>query len=221
MSNNVQEIMQAAESDFEMQEMLKEAASESILGLHPEQWKNLAMAGAGAAAIQVGGSLGQMAVDKVRNHMSYAKSYKGMVETNPDLAKADSKLVQRTFNTLHTFNPQYAADPMVAGAFVRSIVESARVPMDVINNIVAARKNIESTGGKGNWLSNLPMEMVQNAAKMPPSTLSWEEQRRSGMYDAAAKTIKNQEVVENHKAKNPGYTGSANPGANPLNNKPW
>lgn len=49
-----------------------------------------------------------------------------MLENDPDLKRKheeEPKLVNRMFTTLRTFNPAFTRDPVVAGSYVRQMVE--------------------------------------------------------------------------------------------------
>jgi len=48
--------------------------------------------------------------------------------------------VQRHFDTISKFNPEYAGDPMVAGQYVRSSLNFAAPNLDQLNNVVKARQ---------------------------------------------------------------------------------
>ena len=106
----------------------------------------------GLGALLGVGSLGatagvQAVAQKVKDYQSSidkAKNYKAMLDANPELAtkNVDAKMVQRHFDTLHRFNPEYAADPVVAGTYVQNSLEFARPNIEALNNIVNARKNL-------------------------------------------------------------------------------
>ena len=100
--------------------------------------------GIGAGALSLGaGAIGD-AIGKHRDSIDKAKHYKEMIEVNPELAdsNADATMVQRHFNTLHKFNPEYASDPVVAGTYVQNALEFSRPNIEAINNLVNARKNL-------------------------------------------------------------------------------
>jgi len=120
------------------------------LALNPMAQKMLKRVGYGTA-LGAGVTLGATTANLVREKLkerndsiSKAKNYKSMLEANPGLRTSgvDSKMVQRHFDTLHRFNPEYAADPMVAGTYVQNSLEMARPNIDALNNVVNARKNI-------------------------------------------------------------------------------
>lgn len=119
---------------------------EKVSAGNPALWKQMAMAtGLGLAASGAGvlGNVGIQAVRGWMNDVKKAKRYKEMLEANPELKSkgVNSKMVQMHFNTLNRFNPDYAADPLVAGAYVQNQLESARPNIESLNNIVQARKN--------------------------------------------------------------------------------
>lgn len=120
------------------------------LGMNPMVQKMLKRVGYGTA-LGAGAVAGATAMNLVReklkersDSLKKAKDYKGMLEANPQLrgAEVDAQMVQRHFDTLHRFNPEYAADPMVAGTYVQNSLEMARPNIDALNNVVNARKNL-------------------------------------------------------------------------------
>jgi len=129
-------------------ELLKEAHEKLSVAWGDIAKKLVGKAGLGAAATAGGlGMLGayNMAHGKIKqmkDDIGKAKHYKAMVDNNPELADtgADAKLVQNHFNTLYKFNPEYAKDPMVAGAYVTQSMDSARPNLMVLNQMVGARK---------------------------------------------------------------------------------
>jgi hypothetical protein len=88
----------------------------------PHFWAPLAVAAVGTA---VGSAAG--AVAKVREARARTHAYKEMLDIHPQLKGRDPVLVQRIYKSLHHANPHMAKDPMVAGAWVDTIVESAGV----------------------------------------------------------------------------------------------
>ena len=66
-----------------------------------------------------------------------------MLKENPDLRGASrNPLVKRHFSTLHRFNPEYASDPNVAGAYVRQNIAMATDDINAIHSLVKARKDV-------------------------------------------------------------------------------
>jgi len=105
----------------------------------------------GGMLIGAGMTMGVAGIEGIReklkerkSSLEKAKNYKSMLEANPDLraSSVDSKMVQRHFDTLHKFNPEYASDPMVAGTYVQNSLEMARPNIDALNNVVGARRNL-------------------------------------------------------------------------------
>lgn len=110
-----------------------------------------ALMGLGVAG---GGALVGAAINKGKSivqDLHKATYYKEMLDANPGLQDeaVNAKEVQRHFNTLFKFNPNYASDPVVAGSYVRNALDYARPNIDTINNIVNARKNIVQTSSLG------------------------------------------------------------------------
>jgi hypothetical protein len=137
---HVQEMVKAAK---ENPELLKEAGFMGSVGrvlmdkiLPPIVAGGALMGGAAGA-----NRLMQVMEDR-KNESEKAGLYQEMMEANPQLKSRDATAVQRAFNTLHRFNPEFARDPMVAGSFVDAASEVERVDVNQVKNLVDARRSM-------------------------------------------------------------------------------
>jgi hypothetical protein len=135
-------------------ELMKEA-----LGLPDVDWKALMNRGLQAGAITMGGAAAMTLHDLVKgkiqdhqNDVAKAKAYKDMLASNPELSAShvDAEAVQRHFDTLHTFNPEYAQDPTVSGYYGQAAIEAASPNSEAINNRVKARAEMLRSQGEVN-----------------------------------------------------------------------
>lgn len=81
--------------------------------------------GATAATAAVTG-LG-FAAQKIYDAMTKRHDFNSMLEMNPDLAEHhvnSPKMFNQMFSTLRTMNPGFSKDPMVAGTYMRRMMES-------------------------------------------------------------------------------------------------
>jgi hypothetical protein len=138
----VRDFIKAAKEDLELFEQAKEKLAAG--GLWGPVAKNLA----GGAALTAGSALGLGGynviagkLQEIRDDKAKAMHYKNMLDASPDLAEggADATIMQRHFNTLFRFNPEYAKDPMVAAAYVDQSMESAKPSIGILNELVRAR----------------------------------------------------------------------------------
>lgn len=103
-----------------------------------------------ATAAHVGMSLAGDLVDASKRALFKTRNYKKMMALNPDLRERSANQVQSIFSTLHRFNPDFSADPVVAGSFVRQHVDLAgegpgQVHMDSLKLLVDARKGLNES----------------------------------------------------------------------------
>jgi hypothetical protein len=141
----VSEFLKEASSD---PELLKEAHEKLAIEWGPIARRLASKAGLGAAATAGGlGVLGlyniaHSKIKQLKDDIGKAKHYKAMLENNPELSDSnvDAKVIQNHFNTLYKFNPDYAKDPMVAGAYVEQSMDAARPNLAVLNQMVGARE---------------------------------------------------------------------------------
>lgn len=75
--------------------------------------------GAGVAALGVGAATA--AVQKIHDALTKRRDFRSMLEHNPHLQEAqtqDPKRFNQLYSTLRTFNPEFSADPIVAGTYM-------------------------------------------------------------------------------------------------------
>lgn len=171
----VHEFLKEAQANPElMSETLEKLGFGGEMMSHPMMsrvLKGLAIGGGSALGV-AGVNAGVTALQDLKGDLKKAQHYKEMLKNNPDLQArgVDSKMVQKHFNTLHKFNPEYATDPMVAGTYVSNSLEMARPNLDTINNMVRARKDIADVRGK------MPGQQMATATTGMAKSLS-------GIYD--------------------------------------
>jgi hypothetical protein len=202
---NVSDFIKAAEQD----PALFEEAVEKLAFLEMEKvpWKQVGGTLLAAGAIDLGARAASDIYSGVKGAIQKARGYKSMLLENEDLAKADPKVVQRAYNTLHKFNPHYADDPLVAGQFVRSVVETSRVPMDAINQLVQSRKNIGDTKGYTPFGNQLPVNLIrfQDQHQMAQQqAMSPDEIRSTARAQAYAGWLRNKKEIDEAGGAPPG-----------------
>jgi hypothetical protein len=101
------------------------------------------------------------AIDAIKKKAHKASSFKTMMNKNPHLSEADPGEVEDAFNTLYRFNPAYAEDPLVAGTFVKNVLDQERVDIGTVSNLVGAHKQITEANkrrsGKEFFMNKVPM----------------------------------------------------------------
>jgi len=161
---NVSEMMKAAE---ENPALLKEALEKMGFGAGLKAFGSKALGAAKeyaplalgyglvGTAMGAAGTAGGMALSAAKDKIDKARSYRGMLEDNPQLQNADPNIVQKAFNTLHRFNPEFAKDPLVAGTFVQNVVDQERLDIGTVKSLVEARRSM-SQGPRGQSMFQLP-----------------------------------------------------------------
>lgn len=81
--------------------------------------------------------------DTAKGAITKSIHYKKMIEANPQFRSADSGTIQRHFSTLHTFNPDYAADPSIAGEYISQRLEREGMDFNQLKNIIDAGKSLQ------------------------------------------------------------------------------
>ena len=120
-------------------------------------------AGAAVGGITLGGEaalhgmrkLVNMGIDKWKKPMEY----KAMLDAHPELQQQDAAKVQALYNSLRHMSPHMAKDPVIAGSFVRNLLErgnegSVAVPMDTAKMLADTQKSV--SGAQGHNESQFP-----------------------------------------------------------------
>jgi hypothetical protein len=174
--------------------LLKKETPEALEGISGAQRFAHGLGGnlTGAAAIGLAGmtldsgvrgarKMLNLGVDKVRKPMEY----QAMIEAHPELRKEDAGRVQAYYNSLRHMSPHMAADPVIAGSFVRNLLDrgpegSPAVPMETANMLAGIQKSVSGVQKDQGMLppqapvmgmmgSSLPTPYTQNATSKPPS----------------------------------------------------
>jgi len=101
---------------------------------------------------------GVHAVDTAVQEAMKRHRFNKMVEAHPELAddgQYDNTMVQRAWNTMHRFAPEMAADPLVAGTFVKRVSDAELIDHKTVSELIKARKDMsrplgqQAAGGAG------------------------------------------------------------------------
>jgi hypothetical protein len=119
----------------EMNGIIKRAGMMSGLG------KQLGVNVAGGIAMALAGDM----YEATKRGLTKSRNYRNMLDNNPDLKKLPAKQVQESFNVLHQFNPEFASNPTVSGAFVRKNAQFPEFDTKQLTELVGSRKNIQDS----------------------------------------------------------------------------
>jgi hypothetical protein len=101
-----------------------------------------------AAGITMGAIAGGKDIyDAIKGKIQHRSSFNEMMDMSPGLKKHDKKMVSAAFNTLHRFNPDYAADPLVAGTFVQNALDMSRIDVGTVNSLVDSSNKLQRESG--------------------------------------------------------------------------
>jgi hypothetical protein len=90
---------------------------------------------AGAALIGATGYVLPRAADKIYRAITKARDYRVMMEANPDLHDfhtADPAMFNRHFTSLRNMAPEFTADPVIAGTYMRRLSQNPQTAGTVI-----------------------------------------------------------------------------------------
>lgn len=118
--------------------------------------KSLARFGGAAMLLAAGLKGGEALYDKFHKPLQKKKYYNAMAAEHPDIVKDHPEDSKKFFNTLYTFNPTMASDPLAAGSFLRRALQykSEGVQPNDLKTLTDINKNLH--GGKsGNDVKEL------------------------------------------------------------------
>ena len=103
----------------------------------------LASAGVAAAGLGIKGGY-----NLIREKLTRQRDYKAMMDANPALRGSDARQVNMIYNSLRRLSPAMAADPLVAGSFVRKHVELSpdsgmAIDFNTAKTVAETQKNIQ------------------------------------------------------------------------------
>ena len=101
--------------------------------------------GAGAATAVIGA--GAMGAKALFNAATKSRNFRKMLEHTPDLHdhhQADPKRFNQMYSSLHTMNPNFAKDPIVAGTYMRQMVENPLTAGGILTQTVSHRASFPS-----------------------------------------------------------------------------
>ena len=105
--------------------------------------------GGGAAALMVGAA--GAAVSKIHDALTKRRDFRAMLEHNPHLNEAqaaDPKRFNQLYSTLRTFNPAFAADPIVAGTYMDRMWQNPGGAGAIATEALTARDKIPHPVGE-------------------------------------------------------------------------
>ena len=123
---------------------------------------------AGESALRGARKMINMGVDKVKKPMEY----KAMIEAHPELQKEDAGRVQALYNSLRHMSPHMAADPVIAGSFIRNLLDrgpegSPAVPMETANMLATIQKNVKGVAAQPSPFLGLMAKPLNQSSTAP------------------------------------------------------
>jgi hypothetical protein len=117
--------------------------------------KNMAkgVVGAGAGALAAGAIAGIGAgASALHDAITKSRDFKNMLAENEDVAKLHAEKpreLNRMFSTLRTFAPEFTRDPMVAGAYMRQMMDSPHGVGGFVSDALDSRRKMVGNGSGG------------------------------------------------------------------------
>jgi hypothetical protein len=133
-------------------EFLKEAGWLDAMGRAVKEALPGAIASAGVAAMGVAASKG---IGMVKERFTRVRDYSNMLKANPMLRQHDAGSVQMVYNSLRKTAPSLAADPLIAGSYIRNTLEMSpesgpAVPLQSAKLLAETQRNItQGKAGRG------------------------------------------------------------------------
>ena len=112
---------------------------------------NAAISGAAVTGMSavIGG--GAVAATKIFNAATKARDFRNMMQYNPDLQEhhdRDPRMFNQMFTSLRSMNPAYSKDPLIAGTYMRQMVDSPMTAGGKLTETLGTRDKFPSTLGR-------------------------------------------------------------------------
>ena len=104
--------------------------------------------GLGAALFS---SVGADMYDAARRGLTKSRNFNAILRENPDLLhKYEKPLLQKSFNTLHRYGPQFTADPTLGAQLLGAMAETSASGgnYNVVKDLLGSRKNLSEARAK-------------------------------------------------------------------------
>lgn len=102
----------------------------------------------GAVAAGIAYSLAGDMYEAAKRGITKSRDYRNMLDNNPDLKQMPAKNVQKAFSVLHKLNPEFAAEPTIAGAWVKrqaTYGEDSFGDANQLKQLIDSRKGLAET----------------------------------------------------------------------------
>lgn len=182
---NVAEFMKAAQQDPELALAAMEKLgflSAATKGLLKEVGKNALIAtGATLAASAAASGLGKArdAFKGMTDKRDMERGYGSMMEAAPHMRKMDQAKLRGAYRTLHTFNPSYAKDPLVASSFVQDAMDMERpFGVNTINALVQSHSQMTKSKGDPSDISKFLGPGMQTAFGAAADAASFQRKKQ-------------------------------------------
>ena len=96
-----------------------------------------------AGAVTAGMGKAKQIFSDAKKPREMETGFQSMMQAAPHLRSVDENKARGAFRTLHTFNPHYAQDPLVAGTFVQQAMDVERMDLPMVNQLVETNWKIQ------------------------------------------------------------------------------
>lgn len=132
--------------DF-VEEYLPEQEKTAFIGAASKELGRGVATGLGAAA--AAGAIGTvgMAASKLYGAATKSRDFRAMLSFNPDLHEhheRDPRMFNQMYSSLRSMNPNFGKDPIVAGTYMRRMVENPMTAGGILTESVPAREKFRS-----------------------------------------------------------------------------
>jgi hypothetical protein len=112
-----------------------------------------------------------LAAKKIYEAATHGHDFRTMLEHNPDLEehrRRDPRLFNQHFTSLRNANPQFSADPIIAGTFMRQMAENPLNAGNTVREAISGASKMHSfLGQMGEDASGFARDSVKDSLKLP------------------------------------------------------
>jgi hypothetical protein len=102
--------------------------------------------GAALGGTLIAGLAGSMATDMydaAKRGLTKGTNFRSIMRANPELKQFDKERLNRSFDALHHYAPEFTANPLLGGSLLKSVAEVEGNEHVIIRDLINARKNLQ------------------------------------------------------------------------------
>jgi hypothetical protein len=132
--------------------------------------------------------------DAAKRGVSKSRNFKDILALNPELKEYDKARLQRSYDALHRFAPDFTSDPIVGGSLLKAVADNPGNEPVVLKDLINSRKNLRDAKNSQFRMGPMPEFALESKQEAERRHLDREKHEytksRDGARDMAAASKK-------------------------------